>query len=313
MAVAPGRYFGKREAAAFVGGLIQRRAFGVRRTQHHLRAAQCLSGRAAENGSLNGARCLGFRGLRGRRRRYRGRLVLTQAGSTLNRLRAGKASACVARGPLRYDVNVAITWESHGFADRTSVMAPTAVAHCCRETSKCVTARIWRGLMPFIRTPRVFSAAVSSVVAEAGAGDVEDDDVGLDARRINLDARQLRQFTLPGIAHWHGPRPAGAAFLPARSIPLPPARPPGASRRPVVCDSRARDRWLPPVPTSMEPTGAPKPLRQAKHHGIRGRGQIANRPVQMASGVEDARAVQMHFDAAQSCAFAQISSKTSMG
>jgi len=48
---------------------------------------------------------------------------------------------------------------------RISDMAASAVAHCPRDTSKCVTARIWRGLMPFIRMPRVFSAAVSSVVA----------------------------------------------------------------------------------------------------------------------------------------------------
>ena len=61
---------------------------------------------------------------------------------------------------------------------------------------------------------------------------------------------------------------------------------------------RAARRWL----RGSHQHGANRraqSLRQAEHHGIGVRGQFAHRAVQMAGGVEDARAVHVNLDAAR--------------
>ena len=71
--VASGRHFGKREAAAFIGGLKAGAGFRIGRLQHHLRATQRLARCSAQDGSLDDAWRLRLRRLRGRRWRYRRR------------------------------------------------------------------------------------------------------------------------------------------------------------------------------------------------------------------------------------------------
>ena len=71
-----------------------------------------------------------------------------------------------------------------------------------RLTSKCVTARIDCGPMAYIQTPWLFICATTSAAVPRLRVDVEDDDVGVDLRRTQLEAWDTRVTASARILAW---------------------------------------------------------------------------------------------------------------
>ena len=147
-------------------------------------------------------------------------------------------------------------------SDRSVRTAPRARAARCsisaRSTSRCVTARTVRGAE---RAHLHAARARARRTSAGGVGDVEDDDVGLDLGRVELDARQLRQARRRARARSRGPRPAARrggrarTARPRRRCPAWRIAPPDHLLvAPRLVDQLARAR------PGTAPTGAPRPF-----------------------------------------------------
>ena len=87
----------------------------------------------------------------------------------------------------------------------------------------------------------------------------EDHDVGLHRRRDRSPRPRCAPAPRPATARWRDPRRAASALLRAQSVPPPPARPPAACRRPMLCGRRAPAPSVPPNPPASIPPARPVP------------------------------------------------------
>ena len=152
-------------------------------------------------------------------------------------------------------------------------MIPAALSHAAASTSRCVTARTVRG-------PNAFEQHARSRAGRherGGVGDAEDDDVGLDARRVEHDAGAVGQ-PLGDPARVARDRPPGARRCArARRVPAAARMPAWRIAPPNMRRYRTRARDAVARPGQHAADRRAEPLRQRHGDQVERRRQLGQR------------------------------------